>query len=246
MTVGPDLISQDLRFNAMPLYFSRPLRRVDYFMGKLGVIATYLAAVAIGPALVAYLLGVAFSLDWTVLRDTWRILVGAVAYGSVVVLSAGTLMLAISSLSRNSRLVGAAWIGLWVITNVASSVLQQSVRRDWCPLVSYTSNLDRIREEVLDTAQAREKFLDLVEASRRASQEAARPRLPIGGKLRRFGLAPRRPAPPPPPSAAPPALLAEPENAALPWTWSAGVLGALFVLSALTLSTRVKSLDRLR
>src|SRR5438093_2125524 len=38
LLVGPDLISQDLRFNALPLYFSRPLRRSDYFFGKLGII----------------------------------------------------------------------------------------------------------------------------------------------------------------------------------------------------------------
>src|SRR5581483_9498926 len=41
LTVGPDLVSQDLRFNAMPLYFSRPIRRLDYFLGKLGVIAVF-------------------------------------------------------------------------------------------------------------------------------------------------------------------------------------------------------------
>src|SRR5271166_4329323 len=31
--VGPGLISQDLRFNAIPLYFSRPLNRFEYFAG---------------------------------------------------------------------------------------------------------------------------------------------------------------------------------------------------------------------
>src|SRR5947209_6716721 len=36
---GPNLISGDLRFNALPLYFSRPLGRLEYFLGKLGVIA---------------------------------------------------------------------------------------------------------------------------------------------------------------------------------------------------------------
>ena len=34
LLVGPDLISQDLRFNAIPLYFSRPVRRIDYFLGQ--------------------------------------------------------------------------------------------------------------------------------------------------------------------------------------------------------------------
>ena len=36
LLVGPDLISQDLRFNAIPLYLSRPVRRFEYFLGKLG------------------------------------------------------------------------------------------------------------------------------------------------------------------------------------------------------------------
>ena len=43
LLVGPSLISQDLRFNALPLYFSRPVRRIDYFIGKLGVIAFFSA-----------------------------------------------------------------------------------------------------------------------------------------------------------------------------------------------------------
>ena len=111
LLVGPDLISQDLRFNAMPLYLSRPVRRFDYFLGKLGVIAVYLSAVMIVPVLLAFVLGFAFSLDPLVLRDTWRVLLGSLAFGAIVVVSAGRLMLAISSLSRNSRYVGAMWIG---------------------------------------------------------------------------------------------------------------------------------------
>src|SRR5262245_35148857 len=57
LLVGPSLISQDLRFNALPLYFSRPLRRIDYFIGKLGVVGYFLGLVLIVPTLVAYLLG---------------------------------------------------------------------------------------------------------------------------------------------------------------------------------------------
>ena len=56
LVVGPNLVSRDLRFNALPLYFSRPLRRFDYFLGKLGVIGYFLAAIAIVPAAAAYLL----------------------------------------------------------------------------------------------------------------------------------------------------------------------------------------------
>src|SRR5262249_61667005 len=35
LVVGPNLVSRDLRFNALPLYFSRPLRRIASFLLKL-------------------------------------------------------------------------------------------------------------------------------------------------------------------------------------------------------------------
>jgi ABC-2 type transport system permease protein len=120
---GPNLISGDLRFNALPLYFSRPLRRLDYLLGKLGVVAALVAAVAVGPATAAYLLGVCFSLDLGVIADTWRLLPMSIVYGLVIVASAGTLMLALSSLSRRSLYIGIAWGGLWLISSAVAAVL---------------------------------------------------------------------------------------------------------------------------
>src|SRR5947209_5798222 len=123
LIVGPNLISRDLRFNALPLYFSRPLRRVDYFVGKLGVICFFLGATMVVPAAGAYLLGIAFSLDFGVVRDTHRLLWAGALYGLVVTLSAGTLVLALSSLSRRSIYVGLAWAGFVFLTLMLSSAL---------------------------------------------------------------------------------------------------------------------------
>ena len=129
VVAGPNLISRDLRFNALPLYFSRPLRRFDYFLGKLGVLAVMVAAVAIAPAVVAYVLGVCFSLDLGIIRDTWRLLPASILYGLVIVVSAGTLMLAMSSLSRRSLYVGIAWGGFWVVSSSVAGVLD-GIHRD--------------------------------------------------------------------------------------------------------------------
>ncbi len=117
---GPNLISRDLRFNALPLYLSRPLTRYDYFLGKLGMIGGIVALVAVLPAVVAYALGACFSFDLSVVRDTWRLLPASILYGLVIVVSAGTLMLALSSLSRRSLYVGLAWIGIWIISSAVS------------------------------------------------------------------------------------------------------------------------------
>jgi ABC-2 type transport system permease protein len=120
---GPGLISRDLRFNAMPLYLSRPLTRLDYFVGKLGVIGALVASVAVGPAVVAYIVGVCFSMDLSVVKDTYGVLLGSVAYGLVITLSAGTLMLALSSLTSRSLYVGIAFAGLWIISSSVGSIM---------------------------------------------------------------------------------------------------------------------------
>jgi ABC-type transport system involved in multi-copper enzyme maturation permease subunit len=124
LLIGPGLISQDLRFNALPLYFARPVRRIDYFLGKLGTIGYFLALVTVVPAVAAWIFGVLFSLDFTVVYDTARLLLAVILYGVVVTLSAGLLMLALSSLTRNSRYVMMLWAGLWIFTNIVSGVLE--------------------------------------------------------------------------------------------------------------------------
>ena len=123
LVVGPNLISRDLRFNALPLYLSRPVRRFDYFAGKLGVIGYFLAATVVIPAIGAYLLGLAFSLDLSVIRDTHRLIWSGLLYGLIITASAGTLMLALSSLSRRSIYVGLAWAGFVFLTHMLSSAL---------------------------------------------------------------------------------------------------------------------------
>ena len=233
--VGPNLISQDLRYNALPLYFSRPLRRIDYILGKLGVIVALLGSVIVLPALAAYALGMVFSLDITILRDTFRILLASVAYGLVISLSAGLLILALSSLSRNSRYVAMFWIGIWFVTSAVAGVLgavnleqrvhdahfaasagdapsdnQAAAERDWRPLISYTANLRRIGQQLLGTDAAWEKIMKLQPENRRAQDL-----LVVRG----------------------------PQS---PWYWSAAVLAALAGLSLCILNFRIKSLDRLK
>lgn len=254
LMVGPDLISQDLRFNAMPLYLSRPLRRRDYFLGKLGVIVAFLSAVTVFPALLAYLVGVAFSMDLSVVADTWHLLVGGVAFGLLAALTSGLVMLAFSSLSKNSRYVAMLWIGLWLLGDMISWILVSTVnRRDeekTFMAVSYTANLARLKEALLDTASARdqlgEAFRTTIQQMQELSeQQSARPAR-RGGLFRRRAAPPTPPPPPPDPGGPD---LPEPFKGLVspfPWTSSAAVLAGLCGLSLWILSTRVKSLDRLR
>jgi ABC-type transport system involved in multi-copper enzyme maturation permease subunit len=179
LLVGPGLISQDLRFNALPLYFSRPVRRIDYFAGKLGTIGYFLALVTVVPAVAAWIFGVLFSLDFTVVYDTGRLLLAVVLYGLVVTLSAGLLMLALSSLTRNSRYVTMLWAGLWILSWFLSLALQaiqvhavvnrsverhmqeqQAIHRDQEEALRDAQNPNMPAEERDARAEARQKRAD--------------------------------------------------------------------------------------
>jgi ABC-type transport system involved in multi-copper enzyme maturation permease subunit len=316
---GPGLISRDLRFNALPLYFARPLTRLDYFLGKLGVIGALVAGVAVGPAVFAYVVGVCFCLDLSVVKDTYPVLLAAVAYGLVITLSVGTLLLALSSLTRRSLYVIIAWAGLWIISGSVGSILTgihgetvrrgvreaemarwvqehppppgvqmyrygpaarwqpgsrklqpivarpeqqaeadrwydawsqasgeawvkaqaeqaEASRRDWRPLCSYTANLNRIADLLLDTDAAWVTIGRAVERPRAAFETAfgmhGGPRGPRGPRAGQAPVYERR--------------LADMWVPQYPWGWSAGVLAGLVGVSTWTLTRRVKSLDRLR
>lgn len=232
--VGPNLISQDLRYNALPLYLSRPLRRIDYFLGKWGVIVAFLGAVTIVPAIIAYILGLLFSLDLSIVRQTFPLLLASVAFGLVISLSAGTIVLALSCLSRNSRYVALFWLAMWLGSSAVSGFLvsidmehrRHQAWRDnrpesaesqlehassnWRPVVSYTANLSRVGQEMLGTDQAWVKIAEMQPSDERAQFRV--------------------------------------ENLTVqhPWTWSAAALLGAFVVSTVILNRSIKSLDRLK
>jgi ABC-2 type transport system permease protein len=249
LMVGPALISQDLRFNALPLYFSRPVRRIDYFLGKLGVIAFFLGLVTVVPAVAAWFLGVLFSLDFTVAVATVPVLVGVVVYGLVVALSAGLLMLAMSSLSRNSRYVGAFWAGFWLFTLILSSILV-GVHQSAYYLALREARFQGDRQ---GEARLREEFESAFRNDWRPMVSYTANLLRIGDALLGADAARDRfealledlraghGGPP-----ANDVRFRAPPASRWPWYWSALVLLALGGVSAWILNTRVRTLDRLR
>ncbi|URN16911.1 MULTISPECIES: ABC transporter permease [Streptomyces] len=51
---APQSVSRDLRFRSVPLYFSRPIERVDYVLAKYGAMASALFVLTASPLLVLY------------------------------------------------------------------------------------------------------------------------------------------------------------------------------------------------
>ncbi len=66
---GAGLISDDLRHNALPLYFSRPLRKRDYIGGKFASLAFFLLLLTLAPGVLFILLKLIFSGSFAFLAE---------------------------------------------------------------------------------------------------------------------------------------------------------------------------------
>jgi ABC-2 type transport system permease protein len=267
LLVGPGLISRDLRFNALPLYFSRPLRRIDYFLGKLGVVVYFLGLVLVVPSVIAYVLGLLFSLDWTIVRDTFLLLLASIGYGVVISVSAGLLILALSSLSRNSRYVGLFWLGVWFVSSIVGTVLQgineerrmhhafrRTAEAQHAAQVAAKNQTPQERQRMSMDQQAAQRkiWADIQGEQREAARTDWRPLFSYTANVARIGrhwlgtdaswakIAETKPA------EERDGFLLEHMGSQYPWYWSAGVLAVLLGLSVCTLNFRVKSLDRLK
>src|SRR5437870_9789670 len=62
---GAGLIANDRRANALQIYLSRPLTRVEYVFGKLAILMTWLLAVTWVPAIVLLIVQIAFAGNFT-------------------------------------------------------------------------------------------------------------------------------------------------------------------------------------
>ncbi|MFC5801258.1 ABC transporter permease [Streptomyces formicae] len=62
---APQSVSRDLRFKTVPLYFSRPIERIDYVLAKFGAMASALFVLTAAPLLILYIGSLLAKMDFT-------------------------------------------------------------------------------------------------------------------------------------------------------------------------------------
>jgi len=121
--VAPALVSRDLRAKAWLVYFTRPVGRLHYVVGKLAVLATVVAAVTVLPALALWLAGVLVSPSIVVVAETWDLPLRVVAASVVLAVPTVLLALAYSALTAESRIASFAWFATWAACWIAHASL---------------------------------------------------------------------------------------------------------------------------
>lgn len=112
--VAPRLIAGDLRAKAWLVYFTRPVSRTDYILGKVGVLTAIVSLVTFLPAVVLWLIGVLVSPSVWVAIATWDLPLRILAAAAAVTVPTVLLALAYSSLTAETRIAAFAWFATWV------------------------------------------------------------------------------------------------------------------------------------
>ncbi|MCA9063468.1 MAG: ABC transporter permease subunit [Planctomycetaceae bacterium] len=126
--IAPPLISQDIRSRAFLLYFSRPVSRFQYILGKAATLLLFLSLVTLVPAMVLYITGVLLSPDLSILQATWDLPLRIFAAAMVIVIPCTSLSLMFSSMTTESRFASFAWFTLWIFGYVAAQIVEASMQ----------------------------------------------------------------------------------------------------------------------
>lgn len=121
---APSLISHDVRSRAFLLYFSRPLTRTQYILGKFSTVAFFLVITCTLPQLVLYLFAVLLSPDISVVAYTWDLPLRALIASAMMIIPASLLALMFSSLTTESRFATFGWFFIWIFGLAAFTMMR--------------------------------------------------------------------------------------------------------------------------
>ena len=141
---GSGLIATDRRANALQIYLSKPLSRVEYVFGKLAVLLAFLLLVTWVPAIVLLIVQVMFSGDFRFFLDNIFLFPAITLSAFIQTITAAATMLALSSLSKSSRYVGVLYAAVIFFTQAMYGVLYEVTRDTSWAWVSFSANMSQI------------------------------------------------------------------------------------------------------
>ncbi len=121
--IAPSLISRDLRARAWLVYFTRPVGRFEYILGKMAILAMIVVAITALPAVTLWLAGVLVSPSIRVAAETCDLPLRIVVASAALAIPTVLLALAYSSLTSESRIASFAWFATWAACWIAHASL---------------------------------------------------------------------------------------------------------------------------
>ena len=141
---GAGLISDDLKHNALQLYFSRPLKKKDYFWGKVSVITFFLFLITLVPGIILFLMKLVFSGSFRFFASYPWLPLSIVIYSLFVTAFYAFYTLFLSSISKNRRYVAIFIFGLYIFSDILFGIFYGIFRSQYFSLLSIKSNIQQV------------------------------------------------------------------------------------------------------
>ncbi len=148
ITLGAVSIAEDRRVNALQIYLSKPLTRVEYIVGKLSVLMAFLLFITWVPAMLLLVVQVAFAGNFTFLANNAYLVPAITLYALIEVTLVSMCILALSSLSTSSRFVGILYAALIFFSDALYGVLRAVTGSTSVSWVAFGNNLAQLGDEI--------------------------------------------------------------------------------------------------
>ena len=146
--VGAGLISNDRRANALQIYLSKPLTRVEYVAGKAAALIAFLLFVTWVPALLLLFVQILLAGSFAFVQKNLFLFPAITVFACLQVLMAAFTMLALSSLSKSSRFVAVMYAGIILFTGAIQTMFWAITRSSAASLISPTASLNQIGDVI--------------------------------------------------------------------------------------------------
>ncbi|MBE3129696.1 MAG: ABC transporter permease subunit [Acidobacteria bacterium] len=137
------LIADDLKHNSLQLYFSRPLRKKDYLLGKMSVIFFFVLILTAVPGLLLLILKLIFAGSFKFFLDYPWLPLSILGYSALLTVFFAFYVLFLSSLSKNTRYVTILVFMIYIFSDILFGILEGIFHKPGVALFSIKANLQQ-------------------------------------------------------------------------------------------------------
>ena len=125
---GAVLVGNDFRFRSLTFYFSKPLERWQYFLGKLVATSLLVSMLTLLPCLALFVEYGLFGDTFDYFIESRRIFFGIVAYGLLVSVGMSTLLLGVAALLQRTISIVMVWGLIFIFLPIVTEVIHEAAR----------------------------------------------------------------------------------------------------------------------
>lgn len=150
LIIGPPLVSSDLANNGLPLYFSRPLSRTEYVLGKMSILVILLSCITWIPNLLMFFLKAYMAGDgW--LWENYRIGMAIFASSWVWIITLSLITLAISASVKRKAAARILLFGVFFILSTFGGIIGELIGIWWGHNLQVLTMTDVVWAGLFDT-----------------------------------------------------------------------------------------------